>query len=112
MADLLDTPQFQLPFRVDGPRVKAIEQGSDEETEQKVILLLRYRKRSRPGNPDFGILDQAFRKNGLQVSEVYAEVKKFVPEATPKIVKGAIDQITGEQVNEMDIVQGSEESRG
>lgn len=91
MADLLTTPQLAFPFNVSGSSVRTIEQDSEEDLENRVVTVLLYVLGQRPGVSDFGIPDQALRKNGGSVEEIVSAVARWVPEVKLDILRGMVE---------------------
>jgi phage baseplate assembly protein W len=54
--------QFAFPFRVEGSQVATVDQDSLEEIRDCVIACLRTRLGSRLEVPDYGVANQAFKR--------------------------------------------------
>lgn len=80
MADL-DTPQFDLPFRLTDDGAAEVEQDSSEEVTDCVETLLRTRLGSVEENPDYGISDPTFEEGGVDLDEIQTAIGQWEPRA-------------------------------
>ncbi len=78
----MPAPHLAAPFRVEGGRVAAVEQDSPEEIRQSVLASLRTRLASRLEAPEYGVPDQALRRQPRNpTAAVYL---RAVEEAEPR----------------------------
>lgn len=73
--------QFSLPLRVVANRFAISEQNTPLELADRVNVLCRTPPGWLDGRPGFGLADQAFRKNGADVTEVARQIDTWVPDA-------------------------------
>lgn len=78
---MAEIPHLALPFRVERGRAAVVEQDSDEDVEQCVEAVLRYRPGERPEAPDFGTPDQTHRQGGADLQELADAVSRWEPRA-------------------------------
>ena len=92
MADLLETPQYALPFRLDesGEPV-CIEQDSEEDVAQNSIVVLRYVKGTRSRLVTYGLEDQTLQQNGADLNDIAATVRQWEPDSDISVVSEALD---------------------
>ena len=88
---MIDTPQFQLPFRFVGNRVVEIEEDSIEEVTQCVYAVLVYHRGQLIFNPAFGIPEQLFRERGANLSELRRSIEELEPRVTALVQEGTWD---------------------
>lgn len=79
----IQNPHIAFPFSLNasGTSLRTREQGSDDEIEDKLQVLLGTEIGSRQEVPEYGIKDQAFRQGGAQLEEIAAAIKKWEPRA-------------------------------
>lgn len=93
MADLLETPQFSLPFRLDSSGdVACHEQDGPDDVMQGAVTVLRYRQGERSTAPDFGIPDPVLLENGISLDELAIAVRRYEPEVDIEMVREVIDE--------------------
>lgn len=80
MADI-DTPQFDLPFRLDGDGVQPVEveQDSNEEVWDSTETLLRTELGTIEENQDYGIVDPSFEEMPLDLNDAQAAISEWEP---------------------------------
>lgn len=78
----ITTPQFAVPFHVEGGKVAVVEQGSAQEIRDCVVACLRTKVGSRMDAPEYGIPDKTFSRQPRNPSaDVYL---RAVEEAEPR----------------------------
>lgn len=95
MADLVNTPQFKFPLQVVNGSVAVVEQDSEEDHFQNAIVAMLYLRGQRTELPEFGVPEQAFKRNGADRNEIIAAVRQWEPEVQVEV----IDSIIKEGVN-------------
>lgn len=98
----LINPEFEIPFTFDlsSGSVREIEQGTDEEIQQRVWAALSYEPGQLLADPDVGIPDQTFRLGGADLNLIQRILQKWVPDAQevisrdPNWFQTLIDTIT------------------
>lgn len=97
LLEELETPQFSLPFRMQGSSVACHEQDSPEDVLQGAVTVLRYRQGERSAKPEFGIPDPVLLEGGISLAEITSAVARYEPEVDLSIVRQVIDE-NGEDI--------------
>lgn len=94
----MNTPHYDYPFRLNsaGDGAVVLEQDSEDEVSNCVEVILSTRRGERVELSDFGIDDQAFRQNGIDVGHVLAQVRKYEDRADLVIDPGQIEDLVQE----------------
>ncbi len=98
---MADIPQFKVPIRLVGEDFAVVEQDTEQEIEQGVEAVVRYRKGARLTLPKFGITDPAFVSEGPSATiagDIAASVLEWEPRATVLIEQSSasiVDAIMG-----------------
>lgn len=74
-------PHFDYPFRVVGGGVRTVEQDTVQDVAVCVYAILATELGSRQEEPDFGLIDQAFRQGGVSIDELREAVSDWEPRA-------------------------------
>lgn len=77
---MADIPQLSLPLRVVDDHVLEVEQDSATDLAQRVAVLCVTPPGWLDGRPDFGLSDQAHRRNGPDLPEVERQINDYVPD--------------------------------
>lgn len=79
----LDTPQFDLPFRLDssGRDVVMVEQDSLDDVANSVETLIRTPLGWFEENPDYGVVDGTFDEGRVDTSEIQTAIGQWEPRA-------------------------------
>ena len=99
ISDII-TPQWDLPFTFTGDSVREIEQGSDEDIQNCIWVILSYEPGQLICNPDFGVLESVFRKSGTNLDVIRQAITRWEDRADelidrdPNWYKTMIDTIT------------------
>lgn len=72
----VETPQFELPFRIEGTRAVEIEQDSAEEIGDCIETLFRTPLGSVEEEPELGIVDPTFEEH-VDLSELQTAVTEW-----------------------------------
>lgn len=82
-------PEFQVPFTFDfaAGSVVEVEQGDDNEIQQRVWTALSYQPGQLLYDATIGIEDQAFRLGGADLNLIERIVQKWVPDANEVITR-------------------------
>lgn len=81
-AFAVGTPHFSFPFRRDvHGRTCVVEQDSDDEVLDCVLVLLSTEEGSRQEVPDYGLPDQTFRQGGVDLALVSNVLQRWEPRA-------------------------------
>lgn len=78
---MTDIPHFALPFRRSGPYAVVVEQDSPDDVVQCVRAIIDTPIGFRELAPDYGIRDQTFNENGVDIEEVATAVEQHEPRA-------------------------------
>jgi hypothetical protein len=78
------------PLRLEGDRLAAVEQDTDQDVESCVVAVLSYPTGWRFDSPDFGRPEVTFKQGGVDVAQLTAAVKALEPRATPQTVASAL----------------------
>lgn len=97
LLDELETPQFSLPFRIEGGSVTCHEQDSAEDHLQNAVVVLRYQHGKRSAKPEFGIPNPVLHENGISLGELVNAVARYEPDVDVNIVRSLIDE-NGEDI--------------
>ncbi len=76
---MIDTPKFRFPFNISNNRAEIVEQDSIDEIAQCVYAVLATEEGSRVEEPEFGIEDQAHKKNGADISSIREAISTWEP---------------------------------
>lgn len=107
----VETPQFAVPFSMEGGDVKVVEQDSTEDRYQNVKMALAWEPGERLAVPEYGVADQALQENGADVRYIMNQVQQFEPDVDLDMIAHAVGQMTGEQIIDVDIFSADEGSR-
>jgi phage baseplate assembly protein W len=79
----LETPQFDLPFRLNaaGSDAVMVEQDSAEDVADSVETLLRTPLGWFEENPDYGVIDGTFDEGRVDVNEIHTAISQWEPRA-------------------------------
>lgn len=79
----LETPQFDLPFRLDstGRDVVMVEQDSINDVANSVETLLRTPLGWFEENPDYGVIDGTFDEGRVDLGELQTAISQWEPRA-------------------------------
>jgi len=77
----VDVPQFDLPFRFKNGKPAVVEQGSTDDVENSVEIILRYPQGFLDHSPQFGTPDQTFRMGGVDVDAMRQAVERWLGDA-------------------------------
>lgn len=79
----LETPQFDLPFRLDptGSDVVMIEQDSVDDVANSVETLLRTPLGWFEENPDYGVIEGTFDEGRVDLNELQTAISQWEPRA-------------------------------
>jgi phage baseplate assembly protein W len=86
-------PHFTYPFRV-GQRVATVEQGTVDEVITCVYAIMATEVGSRAEEPEFGVLDQAFKQGGASFEDLETAVAEWEPRAVTALDSEAWDELT------------------
>lgn len=83
----LETPQFDLPFRLNSTGTDAlmVEQDSAEDVADSVETLLRTPLGWFEENPDYGVIDGTFDEGRVDVNEIQTAISQWEPRADVKM---------------------------
>lgn len=75
----METPQFDLPFRLasDGAALVETEQDELDEVAQSVETLLRTPLGFVEENPDYGVSDQTFTEGDVDLDEIQTAISQW-----------------------------------
>lgn len=76
---MTDIPHFKFPFQLTaaGDRIQVTEQDTDDEILDCIEVLLSTTQGERLELPEYGIRDQTFRQNGVEVSHILQQIRRF-----------------------------------
>lgn len=76
---MTDIPHFKFPFSLTpaGDRTQMTEQDTDEEIMDCLQVLLSTVQGERIDLPEYGVQDQTFRQNGVDVGHVLQQIRRF-----------------------------------
>lgn len=77
----IETPQFDLPFRLDGRAVRVVEQDSLDDVANSVETLMRTPLGSLDENPDYGVVDGTFDEGRVDLNEIQTAISQWEPRA-------------------------------
>lgn len=86
---MIDTPKLSFPFAPGAYR----EQDSSDEVMDCVEVLLSTEEGERTEIPLYGIPDQAFRQNGLDVTRVLGVLDRWEPRASATIERQSLKSL-------------------
>lgn len=91
----VDVPHFKFPFQLtsDGSRVQVTKQDSDEEIMDCIEVLLATEVGERVEMTDYGILDQVFRENGVDVAHIMSQIRIFEERANVQLEPSQIEHL-------------------
>lgn len=92
---VVDSPHFSFPFRrgVSGTQVVVVEQDSDEEVEDCVIILLQTEIGEHPGIPEYGLEDQTFREGGVDLGYIKSVIGEYEDRALADMEDYEIEEL-------------------
>lgn len=73
--------QFDLPFRLSGDGFAQVDQDSEDDINNCVEAVMRFRPGQRSMLPEFGIRDLAFKEQPIDGEELVAQVAVHEPRA-------------------------------
>lgn len=105
----IENPHIAFPFRLDanGKTLVKREQGSDEEVEDKVIVLLSTPIGSREEVPMYGIVDPVLRQNGASLQDIGAAISMWEPRANYSLRQ--VGEILSDLTQHIEIKIGSQD---
>lgn len=92
---MIEIPHFKFPFQLasDGVRAQAVEQDSDDEILDCVVVLLSTTQGERIEIPEYGVRDQAFRQNGVDTAHILAQIRRYEERANINLDPDAIQDL-------------------
>lgn len=78
---MIETPHFDIPFRIEGGKAVTVEQGSLRDIQNCVETILRTHVGEREGIPAFGIYDPTFTNIPVDRQLLVSQVTEFEPRA-------------------------------
>lgn len=88
-----DVPHFAFPFRYRNGRAVLVEQGSAQEIEGNVELILSTVQGRRETQPEFGIPDQTFVQDPSMVADLVQICQFWEPRATVNAVVDGVERV-------------------
>lgn len=84
-------PHFNLPFRVSGKGFGVVEQDSEEDIANCVETILRCPQGFRDDSPGFGLPEQAFSLQPLDIVAIRTEVTRQEPRSSVAVFERTDD---------------------